>query len=167
MVTSSERAWRSAMAALNFGFDGTRLAVDAGVNGKMSEYHAAIGHAELDGWAEKLSRYRKVSVSLRDACEPAEMIVSPAIGANYAIARAASDQVSVRFQRRLELSGIGYRRWYGDGAHLHPHTMALPRDQVLAITEELSRTLIGMPMSVDLSAEDISLIGEAVREVFA
>lgn len=167
VVTSSERAWRSAMAALNFGFDGTRLAVDAGVNGKMSEYHAAIGHAELDGWAEKLSRYRKVSVSLREACEPAEMIVSPAIGANYAIARAASDQDSVRFQRRLELSGIGYRRWYGDGAHLHPHTMALPRDQVLPITEELSRTLIGLPMSVDLSAEDISLIGEAVREVFA
>ena len=73
----------------------------------------------------------------------------------------------LRRKRRLELSGVGYRRWYGDGAHLHPHTMALPRDQVLPITEELSRTLIGMPMSVDLSAEDISLIGEAVREVFA
>lgn len=166
VVTSSERIWRSAMAALNFGFDGTRLAVAAGVNGKMSEYHAAIGHAELDGWAEKLSRYRRASALLREACEPADVIVSPAIGANYAIARAASDHDSALLQRRLEQSGIGYRRWYGDGAHRHPHTMAMSRDQALPCTDELSRTLIGLPMSVDLSGEDIRLIGHTVGEAF-
>ena len=37
--------------ALNFGFYGSREARAAGMNGKMSEYNAAVGLAELDGRA--------------------------------------------------------------------------------------------------------------------
>ena len=39
--------------ALNFGFQMTRESRSAAINGKMSEYHAAVGLAELDGWPEK------------------------------------------------------------------------------------------------------------------
>src|SRR5262249_18312269 len=46
--------------ALNFGFYGTRDSRVANTNGKMSEFHAAVGLAELDGWTEKHSAMRSV-----------------------------------------------------------------------------------------------------------
>jgi dTDP-4-amino-4,6-dideoxygalactose transaminase len=39
--------------ALNSGFHRTRDSETPGINDKMSEYHAAVGLAELDGWPEK------------------------------------------------------------------------------------------------------------------
>ena len=48
-------------AALNFGFGGGRDSKCANVNGKMSEYHAAIGLAQLDGWQEKSLALREVA----------------------------------------------------------------------------------------------------------
>ena len=39
--------------ALNFGFSGSRESRAPSTNGKMSEYHAAVGLAELDGWPVK------------------------------------------------------------------------------------------------------------------
>ena len=44
-------AQRSAQA-LNFGVSSIRDCRMASTNGKMSEYHAAVGLAELDGWPE-------------------------------------------------------------------------------------------------------------------
>lgn len=162
VVVSNEAMWRSVMKALNFGFDATRHSVTSGINGKMSEYHAAIGHAELDGWPEKLRRFRETATLLRDACDAAEVLVSPVVGANYAIAEAATLEQSERLRRQLAEERIGFRLWYGEGAHRHPSTAALPRDPRLPHTEDLARRLIGLPMSVDMSAREIRLIADAV-----
>jgi len=50
---------RAAHAALNFSFAGIRETSGPGFNGKMSEYHAAIGLAELDGWSVKRANLRE------------------------------------------------------------------------------------------------------------
>ena len=39
--------------ALNFGFSGSRDSATPSLNGKLSEYHAAVGLAELEGWNAK------------------------------------------------------------------------------------------------------------------
>src|ERR1019366_10315163 len=39
-----------ASQTLNFGSSGSRDSRTPSTNGKMSEYHAAVGLAELDGW---------------------------------------------------------------------------------------------------------------------
>ncbi len=39
--------------ALNFGFSGSRDSATPSLNGKLSEYHAAVGLAELDEWSGK------------------------------------------------------------------------------------------------------------------
>lgn len=47
---------------INFGRNGA-IAESLGINGKFSEYHAAIGLAELDGWDDKRDRYlRKTKI---------------------------------------------------------------------------------------------------------
>lgn len=43
----------------NFGFNEDRKAIGPGFNAKLSEYHAAVGLAELDGWEDKRERYLK------------------------------------------------------------------------------------------------------------
>jgi dTDP-4-amino-4,6-dideoxygalactose transaminase len=53
VVTTDRDLLMRSIQALNFGFLGSRCAEAAGINGKMSEYHAAVGLAELDGWNEK------------------------------------------------------------------------------------------------------------------
>src|SRR4029078_4749782 len=53
-VVTADRSMAGAVTqALNFGFHDSRDSRAASTNGKMSEYHAAIGLAELDGWDEK------------------------------------------------------------------------------------------------------------------
>src|SRR5262249_25159808 len=55
VATTDAEVVARATQALNFGFYGTRDSQLASTNGKMSEYHAAVGLAELDGWEEKQS----------------------------------------------------------------------------------------------------------------
>src|SRR5207245_1355138 len=58
---------RRVAQALNFGISGVRDSRMASTNGKMSEYHAAVGLAELDGWTEKLAAFRVVAERYRQA----------------------------------------------------------------------------------------------------
>src|SRR5262249_15111336 len=50
VVTTDPDLLIRSIQALNFGFMGARRSDIPGTNGKMSEYHAAIGLAELHGW---------------------------------------------------------------------------------------------------------------------
>lgn len=43
--------------ALNFGFEIARISEGPSLNGKMSEYHAMVGLADLEGWPEKRARF--------------------------------------------------------------------------------------------------------------
>ena len=49
------------MQALNFGYDADRLSKRPAINGKMSEYHAAVGLAELDGWEGKVAGFSRAA----------------------------------------------------------------------------------------------------------
>ena len=57
--------------ALNFGFDGSRDALTTGFNGKMSEYHAAVGLAALDGWPQTRAAFLAVGEAYRQAARGA------------------------------------------------------------------------------------------------
>ena len=56
-VTTDEALAARVVRALNLGFEGSRESQGPSINGKMSEYHAAVGLAELDGWDRKLPRF--------------------------------------------------------------------------------------------------------------
>ncbi len=49
---------------INNGFSVGRDAPMFGINGKMSEYHAAVGLAELDGWEEKRAKWLALDDSI-------------------------------------------------------------------------------------------------------
>jgi dTDP-4-amino-4,6-dideoxygalactose transaminase len=167
--TDTDLALR-AVRALNFGCYGSREAQATGMNGKMSEYHAAVGLAELDGWDDKRLAFQAVAESYRRAAAARRLAdrvhVTPEIGMPYALYRCRDRIEAEHVQQALEDGGIGWRLWYGTGLQHHAYFADAPRDQ-LGATAQIAPTLLGLPMAVDLApaqiAHVIAVLAEAAR----
>ncbi|PCJ09655.1 MAG: hypothetical protein COB16_02840 [Rhodobacteraceae bacterium] len=153
--------------AINFGFLDSREAVIPGLNGRMSEYHAAVGLAELDSFDSKLSKWHSVAaayhaaVSQREDTLPGHLWTCPDVSGCYVIYEAASAEDALRAQRRLMECGIDTRFWYGSGIQAHPAYSHLSTDP-LTNTHDLAGRLLGLPCYTDLSATDIGRIVKAL-----
>jgi dTDP-4-amino-4,6-dideoxygalactose transaminase len=102
----------------NFGFTPEGIIV-RGSNSKMSEYVAAVAHAELDGWEEKRKKWLELSGKF------IEKLKSP----NIQIWNKAMEYASSTFNIRLSgisaeeaiialrVKGIEARRWWKKGVH--------------------------------------------------
>jgi dTDP-4-amino-4,6-dideoxygalactose transaminase len=65
---------------------------------------------------------------------------------------------------RLGDEGIETRQWWGQGCHLMP-AYAQCAHEPLPVTENLGVHVLGLPMSVDLSASDVNWVCAAVGNV--
>jgi dTDP-4-amino-4,6-dideoxygalactose transaminase len=155
--------WR----ALNFGFRSTRDSTVASTNGKMSEYHAAVGLAELDGWPAKRAalqdvaqRYRRAFASEHRA-EP--LWVAPDVAGCYALLEVENDAASTRARERLADAAIDSRLWYGTGLHEQTHFRECPHD-ALTVTSGLASRIIGLPTAPDLADSAIARIVRALGD---
>jgi dTDP-4-amino-4,6-dideoxygalactose transaminase len=151
--------------ALNFGISGVRDCRMASTNGKISEYHAAVGLAELDGWVEKLASLRAVAARYRQALAAAGLVDrffgAPDIGPNYALFRCRDASEADRVEHCLRRGGIDFRLWYGKGLHRETYYADLPRD-ALAVTDAIAPCLLGMPMAPDLGEAAIGRVVEVL-----
>jgi dTDP-4-amino-4,6-dideoxygalactose transaminase len=66
-----------------------------------------------------------------------------------------------RAETALAQAGIESGRWWSQGAHAHPATLAYPRTAVPA-TEALAQSMLGVPFYRDLGAAAIEKIGRVV-----
>ena len=145
--------------ALNFGVDAARNCVMASTNGKMSEYHAAVGLAELDEWPQKLGALRRVAERYRTLLEAADLgariFVAPDVAPNYSLFRCRDVDEATATIGRLQGAGIGTRLWYGRGLGRQTYYLDLARDE-LAVTEHIASCLLGLPVAPDLRDADIA-----------
>ena len=149
----------------NFGFSGTRQASVAATNAKLSEYHAAVGHAALDEWSNIRADWIRAATAYR------EIIESPIhLQSGFGDAWIAStcllrtpDSAVTRIERGLAAEGIDTRRWWGRGAHAHPATANYPRTP-LPVTEALANSTIGLPFYRDIESVTI---GQVARILYA
>lgn len=151
----------------NFGFAGTREAATAAGNGKLSEYHAAVGLAALDEWTEVRAEWVSVARAYREALpESNRLRFQEGFGqswiASTCVMRVA-DAEALRIADSLLEVGVETRRWWGDGAHAHRGTAALPRTP-LPVTEMLAKSTLALPFFRDLTAREIRRIAELTRE---
>lgn len=151
--------------ALNFGMTGVRDCSMPGTNGKMSEYHAAVGLAELDDWPEKLRNWLAVAEAYRrqmsDAGITASFYAAPEIAPNYALFRCRMSSTAGHVADTLTEHGIDFRFWYGAGVHRQTYYGSLSRD-ALPNAEELASCLFGLPVAPDLPTGAIARVVEAV-----
>jgi dTDP-4-amino-4,6-dideoxygalactose transaminase len=164
-----ELAQRSAQA-LNFGISSVRDCCMASTNGKMSEYHAAVGLAELDAWPEKLALFRSVAVRYRRALETAGLADgfygTPDIGPNYVLFRCHDAGEAAHVDECFTQANIGFRLWYGNGLHHQTYYANLARD-ALGVTDAIAPCLLGLAMAPDLEdatiARVVGVLADAVR----
>ena len=164
VTTDRDLAYRTTQT-LNLGIHETTAARTPGINGKMSEYHAAVGLAELDRWPEKSAALKRVAQSYRRESERAHIddsiFVAPRIGLSYALFNARSISQSDAVRSALEQDGIAHRFWYGRGLHRHPYFADAAHDD-LSVTEQIASQLLGLPSAPDLDETTIARIVSAV-----
>lgn len=114
----------------NFGFRNGREALTVGLNGKLSEYHAAVGLAGLDalddsrrGWAGLARRYARAAEALAAAGRDigGRLHLAPAVSPAYGLYEAASAAAAGTAEALLADRGIETRRWYARGVHRQPY----------------------------------------------
>ena len=149
------------VGSLNFGFRRSRLSESSGTNGKMSEYHAAVGLAALDEWEAKAAANRIVAEAYRRAATAAgiadQIVVAPDIASNYALFVAASPRQASEVIGALTSERIEHRLWYGLGLHKQPYFAATPAD-ALPVTDGLAPRHVALPCFEELAVAAIDRI---------
>jgi dTDP-4-amino-4,6-dideoxygalactose transaminase len=166
VVTTNRPLATLVTQALNFGFDEVRNSASASTNGKMSEYHAAVGLAELDGWAQKCQALATVANSYRQRLNLVGLtnhfVGAPAVAGCYALFGASNVPESARLQQSLSRSDVEFRLWYGDGLLKQRYFADLPHDS-LDVSERMAPLLIGLPMATDLPNAVIDRVIAALK----
>ena len=149
----------------NFGLDPNRQAAVAATNAKMSEYHAAVGHAALDEWTEARAAWMAAAGAYRRALDGSNRVrLQDGFGETWVGSTCmlrATDQAAARIQGALAAAGIETRRWWGNGAHVHPATARFPRAS-LPVTQALAKSTFAAPFYRDLGFAEIRKIAEVM-----
>ena len=171
VVWSDDDGLKRVAQACNFGFLYKRESTASGMNGKMSEYHAAVGLASLDAWQETCRANGLIADAYRAGARThgigARLFVAPDIASNYALVHAGSTVLADQLIAALKDEHIESRRWYGRGLHTEPYWRAVERDR-LPVTDHLAPSLVGLPIAPDMRYEDIArVVAIAARMLLA
>jgi dTDP-4-amino-4,6-dideoxygalactose transaminase len=151
---------------MNFGFRGSREAIVPSFNAKLSEYHAAVGHAALDEWHGARAEWLLVSNRYREALQLSSVArLQEGFGDMWVSSVCVLGLTGIdadRLERRMTSAAIETRRWWGHGAQAHRSMSACPRAP-LPVTEELSRSTLGVPMFRDLNPADVDRVLERIE----
>ena len=151
--------------ALNFGILDVRDTRSPSINGKMSEYHAAVGLAEIDGWIHKHKMCEQVWSLYRRVFDSAgchhRLFTSPDVAGCYVLFECKSEQEAARVGRSLEANQIDWRLWYGTGLHRQTYFSSADREK-LEITERIAPCILGLPFAPDLDEQAVTRIALAV-----
>ena len=154
---------RKIRAVSNFGMDGSRISKYHGTNSKMSEYHAAVGLANLDVWdhhRKTLSAVRKnyLEAFANRGRGPEALKYNTDCSLGYFLLDVSRPEF---LMSRFKKSGIDFRFWYGNGLHTTPLYGNCPRTSMTQ-TNALAGSVLGLPMHIYLSRSDIALIADLV-----
>ena len=140
----------------NFGHNGPEAFWGIGVNGKNSEFHAAMGLAVLPYVPAIIKQRQKLS-KLYDQLLPNSVIVRPVIreGTEYNYAYypvvMPSESSLLEIQTNLLAQDIVPRRYF------YPSLSELPyaNEHRMLVSEEISRRVLCLPLFYELKEEDV------------
>ena len=167
VATSNTDLAQRVVQALNFGFYGSRDSRSPSINGKMSEYHAAVGLAALDDWSATQEDYLVVANAYHEIagkCQIANsFFCAPDISMIYALFLCNSPDQTQRVMRNLDENEIDFRFWYGRGIQENTYYSFLNHNG-LENSISILPNLIGLPVAPDLAPADVERVITVVRE---
>lgn len=145
--------------ASNFGFRFSRECKVPGLNAKLSEYHAAVGLAMLDGFAARRRDYAETLAAWHEAMRdvPGRLHTAPDFASVYVLWEAPTAAAMTAAEAALLAANIEVRRWYESGLHVQPH-FSDGDPPPMPVTADVSGRLLGLPMSHDLPPAVIARI---------
>lgn len=144
----------------NFGISGHETFANLGLNGKNSEFHAAMGLANLkhiQAIQDKrcaLVAYYDAKLENLKAIRPIWHVDSQNNGAYYPVVF-ESEALMLQCREQLQLAEIGTRRYFYPSL-----ATALPYIETtsMPVTEDISKRVLCLPLYYDLSFEEVDLI---------
>lgn len=150
---------------INHGLTLDREAPRAGINGKMSEYHAAVGLASLDMWPATRWRWlemrRKYIEAFGDLAHTTPLNTLSWAGSVFCVRL-----VGMRIDPVIEYlknAGITARRVWGRGCHRYEAYKDTLRN-ALPVTEMLADEVLFLPFSIDTTDEELYYIAGSVKD---
>jgi dTDP-4-amino-4,6-dideoxygalactose transaminase len=153
----------------NFGIGGSPRGQLLGYNGKMSEYHAAVGLAALDGWpARRAALVSRTDRYIAELARVPNVRTSPSFGRGW-VSAYCTVHVPVDARTtvaRLSAMGVESRRWWHDGVHAQPAYCGFPSDPLPA-TNELAAHVLSLPFSHDMTDAQITRVADCLERALA
>jgi dTDP-4-amino-4,6-dideoxygalactose transaminase len=141
----------------NHGLTGGRDVPRFGINGKMSEYHAAVGLAELDSWGWKRMKWLGLKERYVEAfgalAHTTPLSSLSWVGSTFCVRFVGKDGEPVR----QALRDAGFLSWkvWGDGCHAYAAHHRREGYYKLPVTKRLAREVVFFPYSLDMTDEQI------------
>lgn len=157
----------------NFGIDTSIAMLDSiGTNGKMSEYHCAIGLASFDQWEQTKRDRRDLSArytrELARGCPFLSFQVKPVDGIYPLMPVLLPERASAsRWAERLATQGIQTRRWYSPSLHNHPALREAEKANTLEVAIDIGERILGIPFFIGMTDEHIERVCAALHRAYA
>ena len=161
----------------NFGFVNETTVVAAGINGKMSEFNAALGLLQLQHVGKAIARRREIDALYRTllADLPGITLPSPTPDSDESQANHSYFPILVEpehpvsrdaLYQRMKDAGIHGRRYFYPLISEFPMYRGLPSAQpgLLPVAKAVSAKVICLPLYPSLTDEEVHQIADLIRD---
>lgn len=151
----------------NFGHDGPMRFDGVGINGKNSEFHAAMGLVNLNYIDQVMSRRKAQVDQYRDLLKNAPVVFPQPHtlaenNAAYCAVIFPTENDLLKVESALSGQGIGSRRYFNPSLN----TLEYLEPQSCPISEDLCQRVLCLPVYHELTREEISEICQIANTVF-
>ncbi len=159
----------------DYGNPGDYDCLFVGLNARMSEFHAAVALASLEGLDERIRRRNALATAYREVLEDLPGLDFPEVGdgdlstykdLTVLVEPEAFGLDADELSRALAAEGIETKRYYGPPVHsMRAYRHINGANGGLPVTEEASSRAVTLPLWPEMSVRQISQVGRAVARL--
>lgn len=151
--------------AANFGFSDGIESVQLGLNGKLSEYAAAIGLATLDVFKQKKEKREKIYSWYLEELKNLELIeqgwciqdIKGSVPQQFMSILCPERYIREHVVKKLEEKGIQTRSYFSPSCHQQKLFFSYPKTP-LVITETIAQRILSLPLWEEMEREHVNKI---------
>ena len=139
-----------------------RISDVLGSNGKMSEYHAAVGLASLKKNVEETRDWLNSLNFIKNVNKHTSLVTQMSGVRPYWIVQFPNAQSKLECSTSLSANGIQSRSWWKSPLSEMPAFKNIPLISSSQVSKHLSRTTLGLPMFRGITTEQLQRITDII-----